>query len=113
MPKIRRNSRNRVSQTHTRKALAHGIEQLEQRLVLSGSPFLDATSVSPQWFETVGDLAEYNVAGEGFLRAASGNNQQSQTAMRDTTRWVVQLSAEALLSDVQFRFSQTNIHTIT
>ncbi|HIL97803.1 MAG TPA: LEPR-XLL domain-containing protein, partial [Pseudomonadales bacterium] len=92
MPKIRRNSRTRVSQTRTRKALARGIELLEQRLLLSGSPL----SVSADWFETVGVLAEYAPAGEGFLRAASGNDQQSAMAMRDTTRWVVQLSAEAL-----------------
>ena len=89
----KRKNRDRFLEPLTRKALRHGTEQLEQRLVLSASPL----SVSADWFETVGDLAEYAPAGEGFLRAASGNSQQSQAPMQDTSRWVVQLSKEALV----------------
>ena len=89
----KRKNRDRFLEPLTRKALRHGTEQLEQRLVLSASPL----SVSADWFETVGDLAEYAPAGEGFLRAASGNSQQSQAPMQDTSRWVVQLSKESLV----------------
>ena len=61
-------SGHRHPKSNARNSLPRGIEELEQRLVLSASPFLDATTVSPQWFEAVADLAEYDVAGDGFLR---------------------------------------------
>ena len=51
----KRKNRDRFLEPLTRKALRHGTEQLEQRLVLSASPL----SVSADWFETVGDPVSY------------------------------------------------------
>ncbi|MFP6618226.1 MAG: S8 family peptidase, partial [Pirellulaceae bacterium] len=75
---------------------SQGLEHLEERRLLSATPLTNDHTPGSTWFQTVADLSDVSQRPAGHIFAASGTSQASPTSFEDTSRWIVQLTQDAI-----------------